>query len=540
MRFLARPARKFHYVDDFIFPAQTHVVSPVSAFSGRHPTGQESLPSGTSHFEEPILSLRFLVVVLLFVPSVIARSEAPDERRPDDLRKAIIADLEDAERMAGEEVRVESVEGVVTLAGTVTSWFEKQMAGAIAKRTRGVKAVVNRILVKPSDREDSEIQSDVEKRLRANAGVETPRYRVQASRGTVSLFGKADSLAEKRLAELAAAGTHGVVEVNNQIRVMPDGDRPDQELRDEIVGLLVHSVYLDDVEIDVQVKNAVARLSGRVGSVDQQDRAEQLAGITGVREVDVEQLLVDPDAGDDSLRQQRYQSAGEDSIRDALLRSLRIDPVTFADAADISVSVDNGRVRLEGKVNRLARKRRASELARDVVGVRQVVNELQVSRPDPAPSNAQIIAEAQEAFRRSPQLRRRDFRVHCQRAHVTLYGVVDFELEKRLAGSIADGVTGVVHVNNALAVERPDSGKSDEEIREDLERKLKFALYRDAEQIDVRVEQGVAILRGEVDTWRQWQAAIDLAIEAGARHPHNLIDVRLHPPHGGTDAFVPH
>ena len=132
------------------------------------------------------------------------------------------------------------------------------------------------------------------------------------------------------------------------------------------------------------------------------------------------------------------------------------------------------------------------------------------------PSDIEIVRETQEAIRRSPYLERRDVRVHCQRAHVSLYGIVESETEKQVAGWLASGVTGVVHVNNSLAVEKKWKEKSDEKIKEALERKLKYALFDTSNQIDVTVENGVAILRGEVDTWRQWQAVLDLTLEAGA------------------------
>ena len=54
---------------------------------------------------------------------------------------------------------------------------------------------------------------------------------------------------------------------------------------------------------------------------------------------------------------------------------------------------------------------------------------------------------------------------------------------------------------------------------------------------------GVAILEGTVDTWFMWQTAMDQAIAAGARRPHNLIEVRYGLPSGphyyGPHNYVP-
>ena len=222
-----------------------------------------------------------------------------------------------------------------------------------------------------------------------------------------------------------------------------------------------------------------------------------------------------------------------------LPRTFRADPQVFDVAESIDASVDDGTVTLTGTVNSRLEKTKAESLARDVVGVTRVLNELKVERLENAPSDEKIIRETQAALVRSPYLDRHSFRVHCQRAHVSLYGIVNSELEKQIAGWLADTVTGVVHVNNSLTVEKEWQEKPDEKIKVDLERKLKYALLEEGDAIDVAVENGVAILRGEVDTWRQWQAAMDLALEAGAKTPHNMITVRYHAPHGGSYLYVP-
>ena len=62
-------------------------------------------------------------------------------------------------------------------------------------------------------------------------------------------------------------------------------------------------------------------------------------------------------------------------------------------------------------------------------------------------------------------------------------------------------------------------------------------------QVTATVENGVAILRGTVDTWYMWQTALDQAIAAGAREPHILIEVRYGLPSGphyyGPHDYVP-
>ena len=481
------------------------------------------------------LMLRIITLASLFL-TLTASGFA---KEPLDISSAISADIQDIERLSGVDVDVEAERGHVILSGTVTSLLDKHLATRIAKRTRGVQAVMNQTIVKRSQRTDEEIQQDVTKVLRLNDGVERPQITTTVEEGVVSLIGKVDSLAEKRLAELAASGVRGVTGMENQLTVASQSNLTDAEQRDQIAGLLVHSVYLDNVNVQVRVEDSVAILTGTVSSLDQRDAAEQIAEVSGIESIDVDGLSIDPEAGDPSIRAERFGQATSQSIRAAIERSFAADPIVFADTNGIEINVSEGVVTLTGKVTRLAEKMKAKQLALGVVGVVRVVNELKVQRPEEAPSDMEIIRETQAALLRSANLERREIRVHCQRAHVSLYGLVDSELEKKVAGYLAGQVTGVVHVNNSLAVEQKPSLKDDVKIQKDLERKLKYVLLDGAKDVDVTVEDGVAILRGEVDTWRQWQAAIELAIEAGAHHPHNLLNVRFHSPHGASRVYVP-
>jgi len=157
-------------------------------------------------------TLRLLVVLSPCTSPPIPGQDSPATNKlsDSDISAAIQADIQDASRIAGGEIGVSSKAGWVTLAGTATSLLDKQMAAAIAKRTRGVEAVLNQLIVVASDRRDDDIRGDVDKVLRINDSVDEPRIAVDVSRGEVSLTGKVDSLAEKRIAELVAGGVNGV------------------------------------------------------------------------------------------------------------------------------------------------------------------------------------------------------------------------------------------------------------------------------------------------------------------------------------------
>ena len=101
-------------------------------------------------------------------------------------------------------------------------------------------------------------------------------------------------------------------------------------------------------------------------------------------------------------------------------------------------------------------------------------------------------------------------------AHVSLYGLVDTQFEKYHAEWSARCQQGVVHVNNYLAVRKQWVPKSDAAIQADLNDKLAYTFVDPNNQVTAKIEDGVAILRGTVDTWYMWQTAMDQAIAAGA------------------------
>ncbi|MEO6755001.1 MAG: BON domain-containing protein, partial [Chthoniobacteraceae bacterium] len=100
-----------------------------------------------------------------------------------------------------------------------------------------------------------------------------------------------------------------------------------------------------------------------------------------------------------------------------------------------------------------------------------------------------------------------------------------------------------VHVSSYLDVRKKWVPKSDAAIQAAINDKLAYDFVDPNNQVTATIEDGVAILRGTVDTWMMWQAAMEDAMDAGARRPHNLITVRYGdasaPQFYGTHYYVP-
>jgi len=123
-------------------------------------------------------------------------------------------------RVASFKISPEANQGWVTLRGTVDNLKAKMSAEKLAENTTGVLGVSNRIKVQPIDYPSaSEIESSIEQALKNNAITDAYEILVEVRGGIATLSGVVDSYLEKTEAEWVVAAVEGVNEVNNQLRV---------------------------------------------------------------------------------------------------------------------------------------------------------------------------------------------------------------------------------------------------------------------------------------------------------------------------------
>ncbi len=133
----------------------------------------------------------------------------------------------------------------------------------------------------------------------------------------------------------------------------------------------------------------------------------------------------------------------------AVERRLMLDDAVPAHRID--VSTEDGIVTLSGSVNRLTAKMAARYAAETVRGVVGVFNEIEV---EPAPRlDAHIRRDVIAALTDDPVVDILDIDVHVENQVVKLSGVVDSPLERSAAEERAQGVAGVVEVQNLLTYE---------------------------------------------------------------------------------------
>lgn len=183
---------------------------------------------------------------------------------------------------------------------------------------------------------------------------------------------------------------------------------------------------------------------------------------------------------------------------------------------DIDVTTIQGVVTLTGTADSWTERERAAAIAETVRGVRSVVNEVEVEVPRPR-SDAAIRNDVIEALLADAAVAAADVDVSVNDGTVALDGRVNSWQERRLAGKVAGSVRGVTDLINNLDWEQ-SAERSNEEIREDVEGRLRWDALVDDGLIDVSASgEGEVHLRGTVGSAAEKRMAEADAWVAGTR-----------------------
>jgi len=444
-------------------------------------------------------------------------------------------------------IDVETSNGIVVLSGDAGSLLAKERSGTIAELVRGVRSVVNRIEVGVDpERTDAQILADVTQALLEDPATDSYEVTPEVHEGHVVLAGRVESWAEKRLCARTAKGVRGVRALSNDIEVRVQLERPDSEIRSEIVRTLDWDLLVDRDWIQVNVDGGAVTLTGTVGSAAARTRALTDCWTAGVRSVDAEGLRVEPWADDSELRGSSMTKRGDEEVRRALQEAFARDPRVLS--FHVAPAVRSGVVTLRGVVDNLKARRAAVQDAHRTVGVVAVRDHLKV-RPDEERADDAIAEDVRKALLRDPYVNRFDMTVRVDDGRVTLTGEVDSTFDKAHADDLASRVTGVTDVENSLVVELRPYGdspyldpwtigdfewydlhpyyakKSDLVLERDVEDELYWSPFVDADQVAVRSADGVVTLEGAVDSWMERGAAEDNAYDAGASYVRNHLQV---------------
>lgn len=210
--------------------------------------------------------------------------------------------------------------GTVTLRGRVDDARARQQAVALARDTEGVAGVEDQLTLNPDPAEMAEpaaaerdvdtsadpamndgwITTKIQASYFIDADVKGRDIDVTTQNGIVTLTGTVSSETERREAAAIARDITGVVEVREQLRVMPtedvaeaarEADDSEMPLTDAWLTTKIQAQYFADpdvssLDINVTTQNRIVTLEGEVESTSEKTLAESIArdtdGVTRV------------------------------------------------------------------------------------------------------------------------------------------------------------------------------------------------------------------------------------------------------------------
>jgi osmotically-inducible protein OsmY len=215
--------------------------------------------------------------------------------------------------------------------------------------------------------------------------------------------------------------------------------KSDMDIRRDVEQELDWDPDLNPGEIGVAVKDGIVTLTGYVSSYKEKFEAEKNAkhvqGVVGlVNEINVRvptaEQRPDPDIASDTIA----------ALKTALPLSHK----------DIKVIVRDGWVTLEGEVEWNFQREMAHDTARDVKGVKGVIQMVQIK---PKVAADQIKDKIEQAFRRNAEVDANNISVEDHNGEVTLKGKVRSWFERQEAERIAWQAPGVKRVDDRITVQ---------------------------------------------------------------------------------------
>ncbi|MGD0819922.1 MAG: BON domain-containing protein [Desulfomonilia bacterium] len=195
-----------------------------------------------------------------------------------------------------DDIKIQSVDGVVSLTGTVSEESHKSLAQETVASLQGVKSVDNRLEVKgerPAEKSDAWLTTKVKTMLLYHRNV-SAMTEVNTKDGIVTLRGEAASQAQKDLTTEYTKDVEGVKDVNNEMTVTKTSKKTqtvvqkmdDASITAQVKMTLLYHRSTSALNTKVTTKKGVVTLSGKAGNAAEKDLATKLVNdVNGVKGV---------------------------------------------------------------------------------------------------------------------------------------------------------------------------------------------------------------------------------------------------------------
>ncbi len=207
-------------------------------------------------------------------------------RSDEEISSGLIQAVLDDTRLIGADVSIEVRGNRITLRGSVPYYWQKLVLLELANQYRGILEMDGMLEVKPPRPVEDNLLADKADRILAeDAWFEAVGIKTEAFDGTLSLSGTVDSLGDRARAERALWGLPGLLDIRNELIVLPPVVKGDLAIAEEIrKELEEEGISLERIQLNVT--DRVAVLTGTVPSLALKARIGQLARRSrGAREV---------------------------------------------------------------------------------------------------------------------------------------------------------------------------------------------------------------------------------------------------------------
>lgn len=194
-------------------------------------------------------------------------------------------------------------------------------------------------------------------------------------------------------------------------------------------------------------------------------------------------------------------------LKTDVLAELTWEPSVNAD--HIGVTAKDGVVTLTGHVDTYWQKHAAESAAGRVLGVKALVEEIEIRLPSHAKrTDDEIAIAALSRFSWDTMIPADAVKIKVDNGIVTLTGQVDWHYQRESAVAMIRSLAGVASVSNQISLKvRPNTSTITDNILHALHRSWFF----DADQIKVSTDGGEVHLTGTVDSWADRQTAASTA-----------------------------
>lgn len=234
-----------------------------------------------------------VVVVAMLAASVNVYASKMDDRIESSAKKSHVFKT----YLKGDDIKIQSKDGVVVLTGTVSEESHKSLAYETVVSLPGVKSVDNKLEVKgenPAEKSDAWITMKLKTTLLFHRSV-SAMTEVDTKDGIVTLKGKADNQAQKDLTTEYARDIDGVKDVKNEMTVSKPSKKTLDTAGEKIddasitaqvkISLLFHR-STSAINTKVETNNGVVTLYGKASNAAEKDLVTKLVNdITGVKSV---------------------------------------------------------------------------------------------------------------------------------------------------------------------------------------------------------------------------------------------------------------